>query len=101
LRSGSFSKVSGSTATAVAGPNVYAGVAGAFVRRLCEVGEGPAAGRRRPLEGHHAVLLVDRRMNPRVVMTVGGRDSFAAIEPYPNASSEYVVDEAFADAEVM
>jgi len=40
-------------------------------------------------------------MNPRVVMTVGGRDSFAAIEPYPNASSEYVVDEAFADAEVM
>ena len=41
-------------------------------------------------------LLVDRQMNPRVVMAVGGWDSFAAIEPYLNAPSEDVIDEAFA-----
>jgi len=40
-------------------------------------------------------LLVDYEMNPRVVMTVGGWDSFAAIEPYLNAPTEQVVDEAF------
>lgn len=46
-------------------------------------------------------LLVDQRMNPRVVMTVGGWDSFAAIEPYLNAPSEDVVDEAFASVDVV
>ena len=42
-------------------------------------------------------LLVDQQMNPRVVMAVGGWDSFAAIEPYLNAPSEDVIDDAFAD----
>ncbi|MBO4248381.1 site-specific integrase [Halomicrobium sp. IBSBa] len=42
-------------------------------------------------------LLVDQQMNPRVVMAVGGWDSFAAIEPYLNAPSEDVIDEAFAE----
>lgn len=40
-------------------------------------------------------LLVDEQMNPRVVMAIGGWDSFAAIEPYLNAPSEDVIDEAF------
>jgi len=40
-------------------------------------------------------LLVDMEMNPRVVMQVGGWDSFQAIEPYLNAPTEDVVDEAF------
>ena len=40
-------------------------------------------------------LLVDQEMNPRVVMAVGGWDSFAAIEPYLNAPTERVIDEAF------
>jgi len=43
-------------------------------------------------------LLVDENMNPRVVMAVGGWDSFKAIEPYLNAPSETVVNEAFKDA---
>jgi len=42
-------------------------------------------------------LLVDEQVNPRVVMAVGGWDSFAAIEPYLNAPSEDVIDEAFAE----
>jgi len=42
-------------------------------------------------------LLVDQNMNPRVVMQFGGWDSFAAIEPYLNAPTPEVVDEAFAD----
>ncbi|GGK64656.1 site-specific integrase [Haloarcula sebkhae] len=42
-------------------------------------------------------LLVDEQMNPRVVMAVGGWDSFAAIEPYLNAPSEEIIDEAFAE----
>ena len=45
-------------------------------------------------------LLVDQQMNPRVVMAVGGWDSFAAIEPYLNAPSEDVIDEAFAELEL-
>ncbi|MCD2201670.1 site-specific integrase [Halobacterium sp. KA-4] len=45
-------------------------------------------------------LLVDERMNPRVVMAVGGWDSFKAIEPYLNAPSERVVNEAFDGANV-
>ena len=40
-------------------------------------------------------LLVDENMNPRVVMAVGGWDSFQAIEPYLNAPSPDVVDDAF------
>jgi len=43
-------------------------------------------------------LLVDQQMNPRVVMAVGGWDSFAAIEPYLNAPSEDVIDDAFRGA---
>jgi integrase len=42
-------------------------------------------------------LLVDENMNPRVVMQVGGWDSFQAIEPYLNAPTPEVVDEAFAE----
>lgn len=45
-------------------------------------------------------LLVDDEMNPRVVMQVGGRDSFQAIEPYLNTPTPDVVDEAFAQADV-
>ena len=40
-------------------------------------------------------LLVDQQMNPRVVMAVGGWESFAAIEPYLNAPTEEIVDKAF------
>jgi len=43
-------------------------------------------------------LLVDESMNPRVVMTVGGWSSFQAIEPYLNAPTADVVNQAFADA---
>jgi integrase len=45
-------------------------------------------------------LLVDEGMNPRVVMAVGGWSSFQAIEPYLNAPSPDVVDEAFASVEL-
>jgi integrase len=44
-------------------------------------------------------LLVDEQMNPRVVMAVGGWDSFAAIEPYLNAPSEDVIDDAFQEVQ--
>ena len=40
-------------------------------------------------------LLVDEELNPRVVMQVGGWDSFQAIEPYLNAPTPEVVDDAF------
>jgi len=40
-------------------------------------------------------LLVDNQMTPRVVMSVGGWDSFQAIEPYLNSPSEEVVNSAF------
>ncbi|SEH62934.1 Phage integrase family protein [Halopenitus malekzadehii] len=43
-------------------------------------------------------LLVDEGMNPRVVMQVGGWDSFQAIEPYLNAPTPSVVDDAFEGA---
>ncbi|WP_311170640.1 site-specific integrase [Halobellus ordinarius] len=43
-------------------------------------------------------LLVDEQLNPRVVMTVGGWDSFQAIEPYLNAPTPDVVNEAFEEA---
>jgi len=45
-------------------------------------------------------LLVDKQVNPRVVMQVGGWDSFAAIEPYLNAPSPSVVNEAFEEADL-
>jgi len=44
-------------------------------------------------------LLVDEEMNPRVVMQVGGWSSFQAIEPYLNAPSEDVIDDAFAEVD--
>ncbi|WP_255681686.1 site-specific integrase [Natrinema sp. SYSU A 869] len=43
-------------------------------------------------------LLVDKQVNPRVVMAVGGWDSFQAIEPYLNAPTADVVNKAFEDA---
>ncbi|QOS10422.1 integrase family protein [Haloferax gibbonsii] len=43
-------------------------------------------------------LLVDKRVNPRVVMQVGGWDSFQAIEPYLNAPTPDVVNQAFEEA---
>lgn len=43
-------------------------------------------------------LLVDEDVNPRVVMQVGGWESFQAIEPYLNAPTPDVVDEAFEEA---
>lgn len=43
-------------------------------------------------------LLVDNQMNPRVVMQVGGWDSFQAIEPYLNAPTPEVVNDAFSEA---
>jgi len=46
-------------------------------------------------------LLVDREMNPRVVMAVGGWDSFAAIEPYLTEPTETVIDEAFQEAGLL
>lgn len=44
-------------------------------------------------------LLVDKQVNPRVVMQVGGWDSFQAIEPYLNAPTPEVVNEAFEEAD--
>ena len=44
-------------------------------------------------------LLVDENLNPRVVMQVGGGDSFQAIEPYLNAPTPDVVDDAFAEVD--
>lgn len=43
-------------------------------------------------------LLVDLSMNPRVVMQVGGWDSFQAIEPYLNAPTPEVVNAEFEEA---
>lgn len=43
-------------------------------------------------------LLVEKEMNPRVVMRVGGWDSFQSIEPYLNEPTPDVVDEAFQNA---
>lgn len=43
-------------------------------------------------------LLVEKEINPRVVMQVGGWDSFQAIEPYLNAPTSDVVDDAFEEA---
>jgi len=46
-------------------------------------------------------LLVDENMNPRVVMQVGGWDSFQAIEPYLNAPTVDVVDDEFATVDIL
>ncbi|MXR52315.1 tyrosine-type recombinase/integrase [Halovenus sp. WSH3] len=46
-------------------------------------------------------LLVDEDLNPRIVMQVGGWDSFAAIEPYLNSPTEGVVDDEFASVDVV
>lgn len=43
-------------------------------------------------------LLVDRDMNPRVLMRVGGWDSFEAIEPYLNEPTPEVGNKAFEEA---
>ena len=43
-------------------------------------------------------LLVDENMNPRVVMQVGGWSSFQAIEPYLDAPTPEVVNDAFEEA---
>jgi len=43
-------------------------------------------------------LLVEKELNPRVVMQVGGWDSFQAIEPYLNAPTPDVVNDAFEEA---
>ena len=43
-------------------------------------------------------LLVDEQVNPRVVMQIGGWESFQAIEPYLNAPTPQVVNEAFEEA---
>lgn len=77
----------------------------AVVRRTAE-----AAAERTGDEDYHDVsshdlrrrfaqrLLVDRGMNPRVVMSVGGWSSFSAIEPYLNEPTEDVVNQAFEEA---
>lgn len=46
-------------------------------------------------------LLVDQQMNPRVVMAVGGWDSFQAIEPYLNSPTPDVINAAFEEAEFV
>jgi len=43
--------------------------------------------------------LVDNGVNPRVVMAVGGWSSFSAIEPYLNAPTEDVINDAFAEVQ--
>ena len=43
-------------------------------------------------------LLVDKELNPRVVMEVGGWSSFQSIEPYLNAPTEDVIDDEFEEA---
>jgi len=39
-------------------------------------------------------------MNPRVVMSVGGWNSFEALEPYLNAPTAEVVNDEFEKAEI-
>ena len=45
-------------------------------------------------------LLVDEAMNPRVVMEVGGWNSYEAIKPYLNSPTEDVINDAFDDVDV-
>lgn len=46
-------------------------------------------------------LLVEKEINPRVVMQVGGWDSFQAIEPYLNAPTPDIVNDAFEEANLV
>jgi hypothetical protein len=41
---------------------------------------------------------MDKQVNPRVVMQVGGWNSLQAIEPYLNAPTPDVVNDAFEEA---
>lgn len=43
-------------------------------------------------------LLVDRGLNPRVAMLVGGWDSFQAIDSYRNEPTPGIMNAAFAEA---
>jgi integrase len=44
-------------------------------------------------------MLVDEDMNPRVLMAVGGWNSFQAIEPYLNEPTDSVINDAFASVD--
>jgi len=46
-------------------------------------------------------LLVRERMNPRVVMAVGGWNSFEALEPYLNAPTAEVVNDEFENSKIV
>lgn len=43
-------------------------------------------------------LLVEKELNPRIVMQVGGWDSFQAIEPYLDEPTPDVVNDTFEKA---
>nr|WP_303704293.1 site-specific integrase [Haloquadratum walsbyi] len=48
------------------------------------------------LRRHYAQrMLVNERINPRVLMAVGGWNSFDAIEPYLNEPTDTVINDAF------
>jgi hypothetical protein len=52
------------------------------------------------LRRHYAQrMLVTENMNPRVLMAVGGWNSFQAIEPYLNEPTDEVINDAFASVE--
>jgi hypothetical protein len=40
-------------------------------------------------------MLVNENMNPRVLMAVGGWNSFQAIEPYLNEPTDSVINRSF------
>jgi hypothetical protein len=44
-------------------------------------------------------MLVTENMNPRVLMAVGGWNSFQAIEPYLNEPTDEVINDAFRSVE--
>ena len=48
------------------------------------------------LRRHYAQrMLVNENMNPRVLMAVGGWNSFQAIEPYLNEPTDNVINRSF------
>jgi len=52
------------------------------------------------LRRHYAQrMLVTENMNPRVLMAVGGWNSFQAIEPYLNEPTDEVINDAFRSVE--
>ncbi len=52
------------------------------------------------LRRHYAQrMLVTENMNPRVLMAVGGWNSFQAIEPYLNEPTDEVINDAFESVE--